>query len=286
MVHRLFIGPFSFSQTGSPQTWFHSQVPGLPLTRGHRRCPGAARGDGDSCIQLLIGVAQEGVWRLAVGLALSTSLGCESGPVIPRGGQIWGTGGDSVGGGRCLGSMHVGQGAQPELLDLAEGAACYEITEPHASRIKLSKRISHPTNVPFQGTLDSGPTNESVTRGSLRQASSSPLGVGGESRCKNSQNWHCEAFTLAQSPRPPPELRSRWVSESPKGVLAALVRTVPKSRRSQPVLDGPTAAFCTAPAQVCTEGTDVWRSPWRAHEGTANYGRAGVWRTSLPSRSL
>lgn len=57
--------------------------------------------------------------------------------------------------GSCLGSMHVGQGAQPELLDLAEGAACYGITEPHASRIKLSKRISHPTNVPFQGTLDS-----------------------------------------------------------------------------------------------------------------------------------
>lgn len=49
------------------------------------------------------------------------------------------------------------------------------------------------------------------------------------------------------------------------------------------MLDGPTAAFCAAPAQVCTEGTDVWRSPWRAHEGTANYGRAGVWRTALPS---
>lgn len=68
--------------------WFHSQVPGLPLTRGHRCCPGAARGNGGSCVQLLIGVAQEGVWRLAVGLALSTSLGCVSALVIPRGGQI------------------------------------------------------------------------------------------------------------------------------------------------------------------------------------------------------
>lgn len=155
-----------------------------------------------------------------------------------------------------------------------------------ASIIKLSKRISHPSNVRFQGTLDSGPTNESVTRGSLRQAISSPLGVGGESRCKNSQNWHCEELTLVQSPRPPPELRSSWVSESPKGVTAALVRTVPRSRRSQPQLDESTAAFCPAPAQVCTEGTDMWWSPGRAQEDTANYGRAGVWGTSLPSRSL
>lgn len=81
-------GLFSLSQTGTPQTWLHSQVPGLPLTRSHRCCPGAARGNGGSCVQLLIGVAQAGVWRLAVGLALSTSLGCESALVIPGGGQI------------------------------------------------------------------------------------------------------------------------------------------------------------------------------------------------------
>lgn len=65
-------------------------------------------------------------------------------------------------------------------------------------------------------------------------------------------------------------------------MLAAFVRTVPKSRKNLPVLGGPIAAVCPA------RGASVHpESPSRTHEGTATYGRARAGEGEfLPSLSL
>lgn len=128
-----------------------------------------------------------------------------------------------------------------------------------------------------------------------------PLGLVESPIAYNSQT--CEAHILgrripsqpAQSPGPPPELRSPRVFESPRGwgvgVHAALPRTMPKSRKSLPVLGEPIAAVCPAGARVCT--LSLPHRPTKAPPTTGGRARgnrgpypvcpsSGQWRNAAP----
>jgi hypothetical protein len=82
------------------------------------------------------------------------------------------------------------------------------------------------------------------------------------------------------------------------GVRAALVRTAPKSRKSLPVLGGPTTMVCPAGARVCTEA-QAWgrllHGPTKAPPTTGGRARGkgdpypicptgGQWRKAAPLR--
>lgn len=85
-----------------------------------------------------------------------------------------------------------------------------------------------------------------------------------------------------EPPRPPPRLRSRRVSKG--DARRALVRTEPGSRRSQPGLHGPTAAFGPAGARVPRGSRQAAGLPARAPCGRAGRGgrpypvRPPAWR--------